>query len=527
MIRLLLITRLKSFLNFLRFGGKTRLVTVVIISIVLLALVMIGFLGKVLRFAVSNPEIGTRLIDSITALSIHGIFILMCFYGLSYAVYSVFFGTDLELLLSLPIKKRDIFLYKVIEAAFFNTRVSLVFVGPALIIAGIFYGASAQYYLLALVIILVLTAIPGSLGIMAAAFIARKVSRSKIRNALAITGAGIGLLIWGGFNLFNRSFTDGYAAGGGPDAYMNMAASRIWTYIPSGWASLAALGAARGSWPEAAFYMAVLLICASILTFLAYKSISWYFAAGVTEEFSRPAGSRLFSIKGGNSPLWAHLRRDFIVIFREVNALTQSVILLIFLIIFPFLTGSPKGGESLPLSIPPASLIFANILGCQFGSRLIPLERTGFWLNLVTPSGPRYAVLSKSIIGFVLCSSMAIIVGSIHLAGGITAEINYVLFLASFSWAGFGLGMAFSAYFSDFGWENPNRMLKMAGLIMYLLSMAGVMLPMGIAAFLAGEVFPGIINPGLLVVLFSTGIVLLSYLISARKISNFQWETGV
>lgn len=527
MIKLLLITRIKTIINFFRHSGGMRMMTIIILGLILFGFFLFGFLGKVLKMAVANPDIGNRLVDSLAAISVHGMFILMCFYGLSYAVYSVYFGKDLELLLFLPIKKRDIFLFKVTEAAIFNCRISMVLALPALIIAGIYYGAGVPYYVLVPIIILILTAIPGSLGIMAASLIAKRVSRTKIRNTLAVSGAIIGLLVWGGFNLLSKSLNTSFASVGGDEAFLNISSSPAWNYFPSGWASLAALDAARGSWLGAAFNIALLLAAAAILTFLAYRSISWYFAGGVAEEFSGPAGMRMLSIRGGSSPLWAHLRRDFMVIFREINALTQSIILLIFLIIFPFITGAPKGGEPFPLAIPPTGLIFANMLGCHLGSRLIPLERRGFWLNLVTPAGNRLAILSKSIIGLILCWITALIAGLIHIAGGITAETNYILYLGSFSWAGFGLGMTFSAFFSNFGWENPNRMLRMAGLVMYLLSMIGIVAPLGMAAILAGEVFPGIINPGFLVILLSWGVVLILYLISSRKISNLEWGAEV
>jgi hypothetical protein len=263
------------------------------------------------------------------------------------------------------------------------------------------------------------------------------------------------------------------------------------------------------------------------LTLLALKAISGFFDQGVVEEYAETSGSRFLSFGWGGSPLIAHLRRDMVIILREINALSQSLILIIFLIIFPFFAGSAGNREPLPLSIPPSSIIFANILGCQIGSRLIPLEKLGFWLNLAVPGGCRHAVLSKSIVGLVFGGLTATLVGIIHISTGITAEINYILFLAGFFWAGFGLGVVFSIYFGDFRWENPNRMLKMGGFFLYISSVVGIIIPFGVVAFATGEFLPGIIDPGILMVMLSLILVFISILITLRKLSNFEWDAKV
>jgi len=355
----------------------------------------------------------------------------------------------------------------------------------------------------------------------------KKVPRSKLRNALAITSALVGLSVWGGFNLFSRSFSGDFSGGGDLNNIIYTGINPVWSYFPSGWASTAAISLARGEWLSFFYNFGLTGICAAALTFFAFRVISRYFDQGVVEEFSGSADSRFLSLGRGGSPLMAHLRRDLIIIFREISALSQSLILIIFMIVFPFFTGQTGAGEPLPLSIPPSSVIFANILGCQIGSRLIPLEKLGFWLNLSLPGGSRQAILSKSIVGLVFGGLTALLVGIVHISCGITAEINYIMFLAGFFWAGFGLGVIFSIYFGDFRWENPNRMLKMGGLFLYLLSVIGIIIPFGIMAFFAGEIFPGIIDPGLLVALMSLIMVIISILLTLRKLTNFEWDAKV
>jgi ABC-2 type transport system permease protein len=527
MIGLLIKTRVKTFLNLLKDSRRVRFAAIIIFALLLFGYVIAGFLAKILRMAAANPELGNKVIESVVALSIHGVFLLTCFYGLSYAVYSVFFGRELELLFSLPFKRRDVFLFKVLEAAFFNSRISLIFAMPALVVMGIYHDAGFYYYVIVILLIMILTAIPGSLGIIAASFLARKVPRSKLRNALAVISALVGLSVWGGFNIFSRSFSGDFSGGPGLNNIIYTGINPVWSYFPSGWASTAAIAVARGEWVNFLYYFSLIGICAFALTVLALKAISRYFDRGVVEEFVGTSGSRFLSLGWGDSPFIAHLRRDIVIILREINALSQSLILIIFLIIFPFFAGPAGGGEPLPLSIPPSSVIFANILGCQIGSRLIPLEKLGFWLNLSIPGGSRHAILSKSIVGLVFGGLTAMLVGIIHISSGIAAEINYILFLAGFFWAGFGLGVVFSIYFGDFRWENPNRMLKMGGFFLYISSVIGIIIPFGFIAFVAGEFLPGIIDPGVLVVTLSLILVYISILVTLRKLSNFEWDAKV
>jgi len=527
MLALLIKTRLKILLNLLKDSRRVRIMAIIIFALVLFGYLIAEFLARILEAAVSNPELGNRLIEDVVSYSIHGVFLLTCFYGLSYAVFSIFFGKELELLFSLPLRKRDVFLYKVLEAAFFNSRVSLLLAMPAVVVMGIFYDAGIQYYLIAVLLIMVLTAIPGSLGIIFASILTRKISRSKLRNGLAIASALVGLAVWGGFNLFSRSFSGDLSGAGDLNNIIYTHINPVWSYFPSGWASTAVVTLAKGEWPSFIYYFGLLAICAVLLTILAFSTVSRYFDRGVVEEYAGTAGSRFISFGPGGSPLMAHLRRDLIIIFREISALSQSLILVIFMIIFPFFTGTTGGREPIPLSIPPSSVIFANILGCQIGGRLIPLERLGFWLNLSVPRGTWYVVISKSITGIAFGALMALTVGLIHLFSGITAQVDYILFLAGFFWAGLALGMVFSIYFGDFRWENPNRMLKVGGLFLYLLSVAGIIVPFGVIAIFTGEILPGIIDPGLLITILSAFFIIISILISLRKLSNYEWDTKV
>jgi hypothetical protein len=527
MIHKLLKIRLRILLNLLKDSRKARITVFITLGLAVFAIIIANFLSRILKIAVSSPEIGDRLVENIASLSMHGIFLLMCFYGLSYAVYSIFFGKDLELLFSLPVKRKDIFLFKIIEAVFFNTRISVLFAMPALIVMGIYYHSGFHYYLFALLLLVILTAIPGSLGILAASLITRKVSRSKLRNALAISGAVMGLAVWGVFNFLSRSLGENLSEGADAAGLIFRGLSPALSFFPSGWASMAAIDIAKGEFAGFLFYFVLITAFAILVTLIAYKSMSWYFKGGIVEEFSGPSRTRLLSFSGGGSPFIAHLRRDIIIILREINALSQSLILIAFLTILPFFAGSAGDRAAFPLSIPPTGLIFAIILGCQIGSRLIPLERRAFWHNIISPFGSRYAILSKSVIGIIIGLLVAVTVGIIHQLGGIVAGADYILMLAGFQWAGFGSGMVFSIYFSDFGWENPNRMMKMGGLLLYLFSLFALAIPMGVAAYISGEMVPGIIDPGLLVMALGLGLLLISILITRNKMSNYQWETEV
>ncbi len=528
MQKLLLKYRLKSFFGaFNKIENRGRSILLLVSAIFILVFIS-GFFYQIYAFAVSNPEQGEAILRSFASLALHGIFVFLSFYGLSFAIFGVFFSRDLRLLLSLPIKSFDVFIFKMIESIFLSSRFAFLVFIPLIIVMGAYYSVSPLFYPLGIIVTLLLSAIPGMLGITAASFFARRISRGNLKNILAVIGSLLGIGIWTGINLIRPGIPSGGLIGN-PRIFESLDETLMPTldYLPSGWAARSLSAAAAGDWGTGILFLAILTITAGILGFLAYKSTAHYYSGGVVEESPEASISGSFGFLTGVSPLLAHMKRDLIIMFREFNALVQSLIMFIFLILFPFVVGRSPDSKGLFNVSSPIGSIFIILLGYQIGMRMIPIERLGFWINMTTPGGLRLAVLGKTIVGLLFVTILAISAGTIHLMAGAPGGVGYILMLIGFSWAGMAIGLPLGLFFGDFNWDNPNRMIKSGGIIRYVILLTILIGLLGVVAGILGAGTFSSINSGLIIVFFSLVLLAASLAISTNKLTNFEWRPEV
>jgi hypothetical protein len=217
------------------------------------------------------------------------------------------------------------------------------------------------------------------------------------------------------------------------------------------------------------------------------------------------------------------VKRDALLFLREPNVAMQGIIILLFLLLLPFISGRTEWQSLVSVSISPVGAIFAVFFGGQISSRLIPLERLGFWWNLVTPRGARSALLGKVLIGMIFTTAMMLFIGIVHLAAAGISGATYILLLIGFCWSGFAVGLPLGAHYADFKWDNPKRMLRAGGGFLYAVTamMTGIVL-YGIIA-LAAKFLPGMFNPAFLTLLISAGLLMVSIAATAAKIANLEW----
>jgi hypothetical protein len=222
------------------------------------------------------------------------------------------------------------------------------------------------------------------------------------------------------------------------------------------------------------------------------------------------------------------MKRDIILLSRELSVAIQSLIMLAFCLLFPLLSGGPSSElwAGQPFSLLSAAF-FATFFGGQFGSRMIPLERMGFWLNLVTPDGRRLSLISKVIVGAIIVTLLVTIIGIVHTIAGVSHGISYIFYLIAFGLAGFASGIFFGAFFSNFQWEHPQRMLKSGWIFVYSISIiivAGFLIGVG---YLATAISPYSITPLIAVMFFSLVFLMLATIFSAMRLANMEWHPDV
>lgn len=520
MLALLLKYRIRMLFSIFKGGAKIGRNIAVIAAFLGITTIIISMSVGIYRAAKADPDTGHKILEMILATSFHGIFALLLFTGLSLAVFTIFFGKDLELLFSLPIDPKMIFLYKFIESLVLNARFAFLFLTPAVILAGVIYKASAWYYLVAIIVNVFIAAIPGSLGIIIASFFARNVSRARMKNVMAVIGSFMGIGLWAGINATMSSFDNGEAQVVFADfPTFGIISSPLFTYLPSGWAFKAVINSASGNWQATAAPLLLLGICAVILSYLAMAVTARHYSKGIVEE--SPEASLIISADStvGRSPLMAHIKRDFILLYRQPQILMQILIVLIVLLLFPVIVRENQPGSfgDLPVSGPMA--IFGLMFGSQLSYKLIPMERLGFCWNLMIPGGARLMLLGKFLMGLAMVVICSIFVGSAHLFMGSASGIDYIIYLASFSLIGFGIGMPIGLIYADFNWEHPKRMLRGGGVFISIVSTILIGMIIYIAVILLGKLIPAII----VLPAFAVIVLIFAMAFSSMKLANFEW----
>jgi ABC-2 type transport system permease protein len=517
--------RLKMLLSFFKGGKKIGQTLALIVAFLLLAVMFVSFSIGIYEMAKLNPEAGEKFIDSLLALSFHGMFLVLCFWGLSMAILIIFFSNDLELLLTLPIKTRDIFIYKISDATFQNVRISLLFLIPSLVILGIYYHAYFLYYIIAILVALFMAAIPGALGIIIASFLSRKIPKARLKGSMTVIGSVIGVVFWAVMNRFNGRFSSETSnINNLPFAGMaKYVSSPLFQWLPSGWAYQATRNAAFGQWSQSLEYLAILAVVSIGLIYVAMIVISRYYASGIGEEVALPSAA-IAGINMGGSPLMAHIRRDLVLFWREPGAMAQSLIMLAFLVLFPFVAGGKQMDDIPNVPLSPFIALFAAFFGGQLGSRLIPIERLGFWQNLVTPNGRNLTIFSKTILGLVFVTIFTVLAGIFHFLTGRITNPAAIFLMIGFSWTGLALGIPLGVSFANFKWEHPRRMITGTGGFFYAFGMILVFGVLYGALYLVSRFLSNFINPTIFILFIGCGFLVISLAISVLKLTNMEWN---
>lgn len=232
---------------------------------------------------------------------------LVFFVGLSALMSTLYYATDIETLLAMPLTGRQILGAKVLVAYAVQLGLSAVVVIPFLVPLGLRLGSLA-FWPLAVLILILIPAIPLALGLLATVLIMRVTKGSRHRDTMRVILGLAFFLIIIGFQYFNSAMlTSGpeevMAALMQPNGLVQLAAGY---YPPLKWAAWALTGWATGT----GLYGTVAYAGSSLLALLAALTFTqgWFLGglghdaggararrgAGARERDGAWAGSRGF-----------------------------------------------------------------------------------------------------------------------------------------------------------------------------------------------------------------------------------------
>lgn len=151
---------------------------------------------KALRFAEANETLAYIHPSTALGMALLFLFGMLIFSNVVSAFGALFLARDLDLLLSAPLTRFQFFWGKYVEVFLSSSWMAIIFGLPVLLAFGIGFGASAQFYLLALVTTLPFFAIPSAVAIIGATLFARVMSTNRTKEILFICALLFLLLLY-------------------------------------------------------------------------------------------------------------------------------------------------------------------------------------------------------------------------------------------------------------------------------------------------------------------------------------------
>lgn len=457
---------------------------------------LFGFgLGRVLR---GTPE---GLDALVPAFVLTAVALILLFSSFGLALSTLYFASDLDLLMTAPVDRRAVFLVKLLEGLSVEYAITGFTALPALVAYGWGQGYAPPYVAAAVGAVLAAPLLPASLGALLVLAVARVAPVRRIRDVLAVAGAILGISL-GLIGQTGRFWSERLDPGSASfTALLQPIAQLIELPVPTffGGRGLAAVG--NGDWAAGTANLAIYFA----LTVGLFGACLWLaghlYAAGWVRLQSAGVARRAASssFQRGRLSRWsarwpvplALATKDWRVIRRDPRYAVQLLAPLIFLpvIYFNLVTGggARSGGafrtfEGFVGDVldPAGAVIAAGILiatitfFAQIASTGISLEGQAWWLLRSAPLDLQQILLSKLLVTWLPF-----------------AVVSTAVFAVVAVWRGFGPAGALYGWFgievlgggmlvlatglavpwARLDWDNPKQMNSTWGVLFTYLGM--------------------------------------------------------
>jgi ABC-2 type transport system permease protein len=508
------------------------------------------FLLRFLRGPELKSIVGsvTPILDSVPVIILAGAFLGILLTSFGVLLQALYLAGDMDFLLSAPIPVRAVFIAKLLQAILPNLGLIGLFSLPVLFGLGASGGYNILYYPLVLIILVSLALAAAGLSSLLVLGIVRNFPARRVAEVLAFVGATISILCsqTGQFTSrmdFSNISQDQISRGLTTVSRFNS------PWSPLAWAGRGLVDIGEGRWlTGTAFLILTLGVAVGVFYFSLETAERLYYSGWATMQVStrkkrarrpdtaargagRPAevtGSRpLASAVStpavrraglGNillpADVRAIIRKDFLVMRRDLRNMSQMITPLIFGLIYAFAllrNGSeiPSGGGDAPevfMTALRSAFLYANVgislfVGWSLLSRLaiqgFSQEGQQYWILKSSPVSANKLLLAKFLVAFT--PSVVLSLGFLALISLLQkASLGVFLYglpVVALSIAGVaGLNLAFGVRGANLTWEDPRRMTRgTTGCLGTLVSLA--FLGISLVLFFAPPLVAPLIKP--------------------------------
>ena len=498
LLRLRLIISFNSF----RRGSLRQKIGMAILGVIILGAVAAVFVGSLflLNF-LQSPALNQfvpnsqAFLTSVPMLVLNASFIGILFTSFGVLLQALYLASDMDLLLSLPLPMRAVFLAKLLQAILPNLGLIGMFSLPVLFGMGIANHYSFLYYPLVLILILLMALTAAGISSLLVMGIVRIFPARRVAEVLAFLGAIISIVCSQSGQFTNRINFD--------EAATNIIPSRLAAltnlnapWSPLAWGGRVLVDIGEGRWLSGLLFLILFLSSASIVFVVCLQAAEQLYYSGWANmqtsprkkksQKSKPAISKRTSSRNIQLPgilprtIRGIINKDYLVLRRDLRNLSQVITPMIFGIIYTFMLvqsggEAPSGRGEAPAWFMDAMnniTIYANVgislfVGWSLLSRLALMgfsqEGKYFWIIKAAPISGGKLITAKFTVAYLpsLCIGLLFLTVISLVQGAPLSVFLYGLPVIAFSLAGMaGINTALGIKGANFAWEDPRQMAR-------------------------------------------------------------------
>jgi ABC-2 type transport system permease protein len=522
--------------------------------------------NKLINFLYSSlsKDMTELILNKAAILLLSAGFIFVLLTGIATTLFTMFLSKDLNFLMSLPINRRIVFVYKYLESYFVNSLIIFVVLLPFLVTYGYSSVSRIAYYPVMIISLMLLFSLPTSFGILIGMAAVRIINPNRAREILGVVGGLVGLVFFIGSqaiprflenNINSLAQTNPSSIVGLIDRVLN---KTFLKFLPSTWAANT-ISSTHGVKGIPFLMNFTFLFIASILLFLVciYAADRIYYSGWASaSQFlinrvrkrglkTDSSGSRLKIFKGN---IFYIMVKDFKLLYRDLRKIIQ-IIIPVFMLIFIFLYSilGKKNG------LPPVNIIFMDLkilifltfpllisgfVNIGVSGNSIGAEGLRYWILKVSPFSTKNLLKVKIFFGSIISSVSGILACVITYFAIKPGNISFlflgflsiIIYSYGFSTVAVSIGAIFPEFKPEYQKKNNvtslGSILLLVSMVVYFIISAGIIISgfamvyfLKISNFIAIFLIPFILEVIIVLILYNTILRLAS-----SSLSKIEWK---
>lgn len=503
----LLRPRLLSFKNRIIQSGKTRLLIFAAIGAALWGGVFAGSF-RVLSYFQSIEQLGDILAYKLLSMVFIVMLSLLIFSSIITVLSKLYLSRDLDLVHSLPVAGRHVFLARWIESTMDSSWMVVVFVLPVFISYGIVFAAGPFFYLSFLVSLVSLCVTASAISAMAVAVAVNLISASRLKTIFVFLGLLLFVVLYMAFRLLRperlvdpEMFTTTLV-------YLKSLSTPAAPWLPSTWAHDAVQSALTGAVGDGGFHLLLSVSFAAAMVMLMMITAHAVYFPGFSKSISGRTDSMKANFRDwGRYGLFFMPRRSRTFFEKEVKTFVRDqtqwsqLFLIAALIVIYVYNFKVLPFEQSPIKTIYLQNLFAFLnmglaafvltaVTARFAFPAVSMEKGAFW---IVQSGPiskgqflrtKFMVYLFPLLGLTL---VLIVLTNIFLGVSDFMMMLSVITMLFMVPAIVAMGVGIGARYPDFASENPAQAVTSFGGFVFMAT--GILYVLAVIVLEAGPTY--------------------------------------